>query len=86
MSSFNTETTEATKTTELNAYVLAVAGIAVTAFTPSAPRTAPAGWSTTMQDFGRERVWLYIAMLTVGYMVSRGLAKTCSYEPDEDDD
>ena len=71
---FTTETKEATKTTELIAYVLAVAGVAITAFTVDDD-----------PDFGAERAWLYITILTVGYMISRGLAKAGSYEPDEED-
>jgi hypothetical protein len=72
---FTTETKEATKTTELIAYVLAVAGVAVTAFTVD-----------NNPDFGAERAWLYITILTVGYMLSRGLAKSGSYEPYNEDD
>jgi hypothetical protein len=71
---FTTETKEATKTTELIAYVLAVAGVAITAFTVD-----------KNPDFGAERAWLYITILTVGYMLSRGLAKAGSYEPYDDD-
>lgn len=74
--SFTTETKEATKTTELIAYVLAVAGVAITAFVVDED-----------PDFGAERAWLYITILTVGYMISRGLAKAGSHEPyDEDND
>ena len=71
---FTTETKEATKTTELIAFVLAVAGVAITAFTVD-----------DNPDFGAERAWLYITILTVGYMLSRGLAKSGSYERDDDD-
>jgi hypothetical protein len=72
---FSTETKEASKTTELIAFVLAVAGVAVTAVTVD-----------DSPDFGAERAWLYITILTV-YMVSRGLAKAGSAEPyDEYDD
>ena len=71
---FTTETKEATKTTELIAYVLAVAGVAITAFTVD-----------DSPDFGAERAWLYITILTVGYMLSRGLAKAGSYEADDED-
>ena len=31
--------------------------------------------------FAADKVWLYIAILTVGYMISRGLAKAGSREP-----
>jgi hypothetical protein len=72
---FTTETKEATKTTELIAYVLAVAGVAITAFTVD-----------NNPDFGAERAWLYITILTVGYMLSRGLAKAGSHEPYDEDD
>jgi hypothetical protein len=72
---FTTETKQATKTTELIAYVLAVAGVAITAFTVD-----------NNPDFGAEQAWLYITILTVGYMLSRGLAKAGSYEPYDQDD
>ena len=70
MERFTTETKEATKTTELIAYVAAVVGIVITAFTVD-----------ENPSFGAERAWLYITILTVGYMISRGLAKSGSYEP-----
>jgi hypothetical protein len=73
---FSTETKEASKTTELIAYALAVVGVVITAFTVDDD-----------PNFGAERAWLYITILTVGYMLSRGLAKAGSTEPyDEDDD
>jgi hypothetical protein len=78
---FSTETTEATKTTELIAYALAVAGVVITAVTVDKDT-----------DFGPQRAWLYITILTVGYMLSRGLAKAGSperyddYDDDYDDD
>ncbi len=76
VSRFTTETKEATKTTELIAFVVAVVGVAVTAFTVDED-----------PNFGAERAWLYITILTVGYMISRGLAKAGSHEPyDEYDD
>ena len=31
--------------------------------------------------YGARQVWLYATILTVGYMVSRGLAKSGSREP-----
>ena len=75
-SRFTTETKEATKTTELIAFVVAVIGVAVTAFAVDED-----------PDFGAERAWLYITILTVGYMISRGLAKAGSHERyDEYDD
>ena len=67
---FTTETKEATKTTELIAFLVAVAGIVITAITVD-----------ENPNFGAERAWLYITILTVGYMISRGLAKSGSREP-----
>jgi hypothetical protein len=74
-SRFTTETKEATKTTELITFIVAVIGIAVTAFTVD-----------NDPDFGAERAWLYITILAVGYMISRGLAKAGSHEPYDDYD
>ena len=36
------------------------------------------------QGFGADRAWLYVTLLTIGYMISRGLAKAGSYERDND--
>jgi hypothetical protein len=35
--------------------------------------------------FGARQAWLYATILTVGYMVSRGLAKAGSGDPYDDD-
>jgi hypothetical protein len=35
---------------------------------------------------GARQVWLYVTILTVGYMLSRGLAKSGSRDPYWDDD
>ena len=32
-------------------------------------------------QFGAEKVWLFSTILTVGYMISRGLAKSGSRDP-----
>ncbi|MFL6156763.1 MAG: hypothetical protein ACJ72D_11760 [Marmoricola sp.] len=63
----STETKASFKTTELIAYVAAVVGI----FIASAVADGDNG-------FGSEDAWRYITFLTVGYMVSRGLAKSGS--------
>jgi len=34
---------------------------------------------------GARQVWLYLTLLTIGYMVSRGLAKSGSSDPYDDD-
>jgi hypothetical protein len=66
-----TETKAAFKTTEFIAYLAVLAGILV------------AGLVTDDTDsaFGAEKVWLYSTILTVGYMISRGLAKSGSRDP-----
>ena len=37
------------------------------------------------RGFGASKVWLYATILTVGYMVSRGLAKAGSSQPYDED-
>jgi hypothetical protein len=70
-----TETKPAFKTTELIAYVAAVAGVLIAALIVD-----DAGDG----GFGAKQAWLYVTILTVGYMVSRGIAKSGSYEHDHD--
>jgi hypothetical protein len=72
-----TETKPAVKTTELIAYLLTVAGVLIA--------SAVIDENQDGQGFGAERAWLYITMLTIGYLVSRGLAKAGSYEKDTSD-
>jgi hypothetical protein len=36
------------------------------------------------QGFGADRAWLYVTILTVGYLISRGIAKSGSYAKDND--
>ena len=70
-----TETKPAFKTTELIAYVVAVFGVLIAALIVD---EADAG------GLGAKQAWLYVTILTVGYMISRGLAKSGSYEHDSD--
>jgi hypothetical protein len=71
------ETKHALKTTEFFAYLAAVAGVLIAA--------AVVGDDGDRGDlFGARSAWLYITILTVGYMVSRGLAKSGSREPSRD--
>ena len=70
------ETKSALKTTELIAYVLSVAGVLIA--------SAMIDNGDDGQGFGAERAWLFITMLTIGYMISRGLAKCGSYASDDD--
>jgi hypothetical protein len=64
----NTETKSAYKTTEFIVYVLAVLGVLIASMIVD-------------QSFGADPAWRYVTYLTVGYMISRGLAKTGSREP-----
>jgi len=39
------------------------------------------------QDFfAADKAWLYITLLTIGYMLSRGIAKSGVRDPYDDDD
>lgn len=68
----STETKSALKTTELIAYVAAVVGVLIAA---AIVDQSDAG------GLGARQAWLYITILTVGYLVSRGLAKSGSRDP-----
>jgi hypothetical protein len=74
----STETKASFKTTEFMAYLGMLAAIIIAG---AVVDQADAG------GFGARQVWLYATILTVGYMVSRGLAKSGSRDPywDEDD-
>ena len=73
----STETKAAFKTTELIAYVVASAMVLIAAIFID---ESDAG------GFGAKQAWLYFTILTVGYMISRGLAKSGSRDPYWDDD
>jgi hypothetical protein len=70
----STETTASFKTTEFIAYLAVLAGI----FIAGAVTKAGANGTDVLRA---NKVWLYAAIVTVGYMVSRGLAKSGSREP-----
>jgi hypothetical protein len=71
-----TETKAAFKTTEMIAYVVAVIGVLIAAGVVD---------ESNAGGFGAKQAWLYVTILTVGYMVSRGLAKSGSRDPYTDD-
>lgn len=56
------ETKHATKTTEFFAFVVLIIALIIA--------------GAAIDDFDAGRVWLYVTILAVGYMVSRGLAKS----------
>ena len=67
----STETKSAYKTTELIVYALAVLGVLIAS-------------AIVDNSFGADPAWRYVTYLTVGYMISRGLAKAGSREPYRD--
>ena len=67
----STETKSAYKTTELIVYVLAVLGVLIAS-------------AVVDNSFGADPAWRYVTYLTVGYMISRGLAKAGSRDPYRD--
>ena len=75
----STETKAAYKTTEFIAYVVVFAGILLASF------LVKTGQDGQRVDYFRaDKAWWYITLLTIGYMVSRGLAKSGSRTPDTD--
>jgi hypothetical protein len=73
------ETKPSFKTTELIVYVLAVIGVLI------ASNMVGDGANNDGGDyFAADKAWWYITLLTIGYMVSRGLAKAGSRSNDTD--
>lgn len=68
----STETKAAFKTTEFIAYV----AVLISMFIAS----AVVDNGDDGQGFGADNVWFYATLLTIGYMISRGLAKSGSRE------
>ena len=66
-----TETKAAYKTTEFIVYIAAVLGVLLA--------SNLVGTEDNHADYFRaDRAWFYIVLLTIGYMISRGLAKAGS--------
>ena len=72
-----TETKASFKTTELVAYVVAVAGVLVASYLVKTTAGGHADY------FRADKAWFYIVLLTIGYLGSRGLAKSGSREHDD---
>jgi hypothetical protein len=68
-----TETKAAFKTTEFYAYVVTFVLILIAG--------SQIKEKNNVDAFRADKVWLYITILTVGYMIARGLAKSGSREP-----
>jgi hypothetical protein len=73
----NHETKASFKTTEFWAMIALVVGILVSA-------ALIKGGDDGTDQFIAKQAWLYVSILGAGYFVSRGLAKSGSYEPDRD--
>jgi hypothetical protein len=71
-----TETKASWKTTELYVTVAVVVGILIAAAVVD---------ETDTGGFGARQAWLYVTIAVVGYVISRGLAKSGSRDPYWDD-
>ena len=76
----STETKAAYKTTEFVAYLGVLAAMLIAALVVDGDGGGADG------GFAPSEVWLYATLLTIGYMVSRGLAKAGSRDPYTDND
>jgi hypothetical protein len=73
------ETKPSWKTTELAVYIIAVVGVLI------ASQAVGDGAADNGGDyFAADKAWWYITLLTIGYLVSRGLAKSGSRTTDVD--
>lgn len=77
---FYDETKVAIKSTEFYAYLITFTGILIAARVIS---DGDSGTGASGDAFNANRAWLYLTILTVGYMVSRGLAKAGSAHRDQ---
>ena len=66
----STETKHSTKTSEFFVYLAAAAAILIASF--------------VVDGFNATEGWMFFTFLTIGYLVSRGLAKSGSGEPYRD--
>ena len=73
-----TETKASFKTSELFAYIAAVVAVLIAA-------NSIEGEEGGADFFAADKAWLYVTLLTIGYMLSRGLAKSGSRDPYWDD-
>ena len=74
----STETKQAFKTTEFWAMVAVIIGILIAS---KVVGQGDGNANSNADAFPAVRAWLYIAIVAVGYMVSRGLAKAGSRDP-----
>ncbi|MER5951885.1 hypothetical protein ABT127_38205 [Streptomyces sp. NPDC001904] len=67
------ETKSSFKTSEFFAYVASVIAVLIASW-------AVGDGSNGVDRFPADRAWLYVTLLTIGYVISRGLAKSGSRE------
>jgi hypothetical protein len=71
-----TETKASFKTTEFFAFLAMTVGVLIAAAVVD---------ESNAGGMGAKQAWLYVTILTVGYMISRGLAKSGSSQPYDED-
>ena len=71
----STETKASFKTTEFFVYIAAVVGVLIASMVLGEN-------PQTLDFFGADKAWLYVTLLSIGYMISRGLAKSGSRDHD----
>jgi hypothetical protein len=76
----STETKASFKTTEFVAYLAMLVALFI-----AGAVTKATGYAGNHDVFRADRVWLYAVILTVGYMISRGIAKSGSADPYTDE-
>jgi len=76
----STETKHSSKTSELYVLVAVTVGILIAAASIKGRDTAGT------DEFIARQAWLYVAIISAAYMVSRGLAKAGSRDPYTEDD
>jgi hypothetical protein len=73
------ETKPSFKTSELVIYVVAVLGVLIASYV-----VGDRANNDGSDIFAADKAWWYITLLTIGYMISRGLAKAGSRSSDTD--
>jgi uncharacterized membrane protein YcjF (UPF0283 family) len=71
----STETKSALKTTEFWAFITVVVAILISA------AVINGGDTHGTDEFIARHAWLYVSIVTAGYLISRGLAKSGSRDP-----
>ena len=74
----SSETKAAFKTTEFIAYVVMVVGVLIASVAVDGNGNGDNG--SAGDFFQADRAWFYVVLLTIGYLGSRGLAKSGSHD------